>query len=727
MAKVKFPVIQRKFTDRDNNPLSRGRVFTYIAGSDTPVDTFQDVSGTLNNNPIRLNAAGECFLFGDEDVAYRLEIFDSEGTPVKTEDNIILSGGGGSGTGGTTVAVTADDAIPSVLDDAIVVTDPRITKDVQGAPGTDQTLALGLTGMTETLNDVSKNSVGATGSTYEMTAGVNVKFQGSSGQDVLTIGESMVDVDTNFNVGDSSATDTFILKGNPAGGPAFETMNGNYTILPHEGAAYGTLIDGFGLVGMNPHGQRIEGKFNIGLEIDTDSQFGAALIADSTSDEYTAQFMGGGKGSGYFEKGVVVGDNQTTTEDGAIRYNPTTKDLEGLVDGNQWKSLTQANSTAANTDNFAFNYVSSTSVNVAPNTAQTFSTDVNLYGASYKDSNAYKIPVNGKYRFLARLIFKGLSNGSYTFYTRWRKNGVAIPFINQHTYMYTEASTGVFDHALDESVDFEAAADDLITLEIFNDAGSVNLLGFRGGFFGSKLGSIQGEQGLTGAPGPQGATGLQGPQGIQGETGPQGIQGIQGETGPQGIQGETGPKGDKGDTGATGPGGVTVSTAVSVYKECLAEAFPNHGGGTQGLLKLTILREGVDTVIDSLGTKVVQGFGGSRGRLGIYTYDTGTLTFTLVAQTGEVLFDTVGYVVAPLEGGQITILRNTTYFFGVCALGNPQFPIYTGVNENPPYQLSHSLANVWTQPVPTPVPTLPVSFSGGSSSNQRIWTGAFLA
>jgi hypothetical protein len=54
------PVIRQRFFDANGNPLAGGKVFTYEAGTSTPLPTYTDQSGTVENtNPVILDSSGE--------------------------------------------------------------------------------------------------------------------------------------------------------------------------------------------------------------------------------------------------------------------------------------------------------------------------------------------------------------------------------------------------------------------------------------------------------------------------------------------------------------------------------------------------------------------------------------------------------------------------------------------------------------------------------------------
>jgi len=97
MAFLRSPYI--KFTAIDTNglPLIGGKVYTYIAGTNTPTDTWSDFGITLNSNPIILNSMGQANIFLTENLAYKYVIKDALDNTIDTQDNIIALMGSGGG------------------------------------------------------------------------------------------------------------------------------------------------------------------------------------------------------------------------------------------------------------------------------------------------------------------------------------------------------------------------------------------------------------------------------------------------------------------------------------------------------------------------------------------------------------------------------------------------------------------------------------------------------
>ena len=73
-----LPSPELQFLDQNGKPYAGGTLEMYIPGTSTPRDTWQDHEGTaLNTNPIVLNDAGRCIVFGSGE--YRAILRDSDG------------------------------------------------------------------------------------------------------------------------------------------------------------------------------------------------------------------------------------------------------------------------------------------------------------------------------------------------------------------------------------------------------------------------------------------------------------------------------------------------------------------------------------------------------------------------------------------------------------------------------------------------------------------------
>lgn len=82
------------FDDDNGNPLVGGQLFTYAAGTTTPIATYTTSAGTTpNTNPVILNSRGECVVWLASGTSYKLVLATATDTnpptnPIWTVDNI---------------------------------------------------------------------------------------------------------------------------------------------------------------------------------------------------------------------------------------------------------------------------------------------------------------------------------------------------------------------------------------------------------------------------------------------------------------------------------------------------------------------------------------------------------------------------------------------------------------------------------------------------------------
>lgn len=94
------PCIIPKFFDNNGQPLAKGLLFSYVAGTTTKQATYQDnTSGNPNTNPIVLDFRGECQLWLDTTKTYKFVLAPATDTdpptnPIKTVDNVAGGYGG---------------------------------------------------------------------------------------------------------------------------------------------------------------------------------------------------------------------------------------------------------------------------------------------------------------------------------------------------------------------------------------------------------------------------------------------------------------------------------------------------------------------------------------------------------------------------------------------------------------------------------------------------------
>lgn len=76
-----------QFFDQAGNPLAGGKVYTYAAGTSTPLATYTDRGGTTPNaNPVILDASGRADIWLSTNVAYKIILQDNLGVVMDSVD-----------------------------------------------------------------------------------------------------------------------------------------------------------------------------------------------------------------------------------------------------------------------------------------------------------------------------------------------------------------------------------------------------------------------------------------------------------------------------------------------------------------------------------------------------------------------------------------------------------------------------------------------------------------
>jgi hypothetical protein len=98
---VLSPVPHQQFFSANGTPLSNGFICTYEGGTTSPLVTYQDSTGTLNQNPILLDAGGFANIWLPVGVFYKYVAFSSgtcsSGVQQWSVDQISANTGGGGG------------------------------------------------------------------------------------------------------------------------------------------------------------------------------------------------------------------------------------------------------------------------------------------------------------------------------------------------------------------------------------------------------------------------------------------------------------------------------------------------------------------------------------------------------------------------------------------------------------------------------------------------------
>lgn len=96
MATSLAPILTQLFDDY-GEVLAGGFIYTYEAGTVTPLATYQDLAGAVPNaNPVELDAAGRATVRVTDGVAYKFIVKDGDLNTVETIDNIIVGESAGT-------------------------------------------------------------------------------------------------------------------------------------------------------------------------------------------------------------------------------------------------------------------------------------------------------------------------------------------------------------------------------------------------------------------------------------------------------------------------------------------------------------------------------------------------------------------------------------------------------------------------------------------------------
>jgi len=125
-----LPLYSPKFRafDANGDPLAGGLLYSYAAGTSTPLDTYTTRAGDIaNTNPVVLDANGEADVWLATGVLYKLVLADALDVIQWTVDNVPASGSSGSSTTDAAGAVDPGGRLSLASGDAIR------TSDVLGA------------------------------------------------------------------------------------------------------------------------------------------------------------------------------------------------------------------------------------------------------------------------------------------------------------------------------------------------------------------------------------------------------------------------------------------------------------------------------------------------------------------------------------------------------------------------------------------------------------------
>lgn len=86
------PTPKQQFFDSDGIPLAGGKIYTYAAGTTTPITTYVDAAGTTaNTNPIILDSVGQANIWLLTTASYKYVVKDANDVLIFTTDNIAVT------------------------------------------------------------------------------------------------------------------------------------------------------------------------------------------------------------------------------------------------------------------------------------------------------------------------------------------------------------------------------------------------------------------------------------------------------------------------------------------------------------------------------------------------------------------------------------------------------------------------------------------------------------
>lgn len=89
MSRLFSPAFNQQFFDENGKPLAAGKLYTYVAGSSTPVATYKAITGgAMNTNPIILDAAGYADFVLEVGASYKFVLKDKNDAFKKQWDNV---------------------------------------------------------------------------------------------------------------------------------------------------------------------------------------------------------------------------------------------------------------------------------------------------------------------------------------------------------------------------------------------------------------------------------------------------------------------------------------------------------------------------------------------------------------------------------------------------------------------------------------------------------------
>jgi hypothetical protein len=183
MSAYLMPQGKQQYFASTGLPLVGGKVYTYAAGTTTPLATYTDAGGlSVNSNPVILDSRGEASIFFSA-ATYKIALQDSTGAAIWTADNLVFNPFSapppiGSSTPNSIAGTTG------TFSGAVSGTTGTFSSTVAGTSGNFSVGVTGVTGIfsgavTGTTGTFSGAVSGTTGTFSGAVAGTTGTFSGS--------------------------------------------------------------------------------------------------------------------------------------------------------------------------------------------------------------------------------------------------------------------------------------------------------------------------------------------------------------------------------------------------------------------------------------------------------------------------------------------------------------------------------------------------------------------